>query len=205
MARRAAGLLVSQRSRLCIHDDLFYIVKIIVYFLQRNNAYQKLVLYIKGFYVIWFKLVLRLECTHLVWISYHCIPCKRGSKAWNLQGITLDSLNTRWWKSDQDLGSRNYCVAFLFAAVIIILATYSSIPSLLATDAALDWRENPGHISYHITIPSIRLLCPGNKSQVGRKYASLLKQRCNLQFSLNQMSQLLPILSLPIIYAQFWI
>ena len=33
---------------------------------------------------------------------------------------------------------RNYCVAFIFAAEIMILATYSSIPNLLAIDAALD-------------------------------------------------------------------
>jgi len=78
-------------------------------------------------------------------ISYHCISCKKNS-IWNLQELMLNLLSTKSLKRnwDLDLGSKrsregNYSVAFFFAASILSpLATYSSIPSSLATDAASD-------------------------------------------------------------------
>jgi hypothetical protein len=63
---------------------------------------------------------------------------------WNLLAFMLNPQNTKSWKRSQDIGFRkrgsggSYPVAFLFAASIMIMATYSSIPNSLETDAASD-------------------------------------------------------------------
>ncbi len=55
---------------------------------------------------------------------------------------------------------------------------------------------NPGHISFHMATASISLVYPICKFQVERKYISLPKQSCHLQFSLDQTLLLLSTLRL---------
>jgi hypothetical protein len=59
---------------------------------------------------------------------------------WNPPIIILNPLNTKLLKRNRNLGFRkrreSYSIAFLFAASIIVLAIYSSIPNLPETDAA---------------------------------------------------------------------
>ncbi len=102
-----------------------------------------------------------LEYSPLVWRSLTIVfLAKENSIAWNLQAITLDPLITKSWKRNLEIGFRkrmeSYSIAFLFAASIIILATYSSILTCQKQMLRQLEEENSGHISSHTVIPQHR-------------------------------------------------